>query len=103
MFHTATGLFTNSPLPTTQSNAFLSVPGTPCAYSGLHITTAAAEFSCLSRCRIQLFAKSRHCDGTRACIQVRIEVRKTVQPVRERNDGPVWRDARSKPQELGIE
>jgi len=55
------------------------------------------------RCRIQLLAKGRHCDGTGPCIQVRVEVRKTVQPVRERNDGPVWRDARSKPQELGIE
>ncbi len=34
----ATGLFRNSPLLTNQSSAFLSTPGTPCAYSGLQIS-----------------------------------------------------------------
>src|SRR4030095_15747521 len=37
----ATGLPTSSPLPTTQSSAFFNTPGTPCAYSGLAITTAS--------------------------------------------------------------
>jgi len=37
----AIGLFTSSPLLTTQSSAFFNTPGTPCAYSGLDITTAS--------------------------------------------------------------
>ena len=39
-FQRPTGFPTSSPLPTTQSKAFFSVPGTPWAYSGLEITTA---------------------------------------------------------------
>ena len=38
---TATGLSLNSPLPTSQSSAFFSAPGTPCAYSGLEMITAS--------------------------------------------------------------
>jgi hypothetical protein len=34
VFNMATGLSTSSPLPTSQSSAFLSDPGTPWAYSG---------------------------------------------------------------------
>jgi len=45
-FQRPTGFPTSSPLPTTQSKAFFSVPGTPWAYSGLEITTAAAAFTC---------------------------------------------------------
>ena len=41
-FSNATGLRTNSPLPTTQSRAFFNTPGTPCAYSGLEINTPSA-------------------------------------------------------------
>src|SRR6516225_3053661 len=45
-FQRPTGFPISSPLPTTQSKAFFSVPGTPWAYSGLEITTAAAAFTC---------------------------------------------------------
>jgi hypothetical protein len=38
----ATGFSASSPLPTTQSRAFLRTPGTPWAYSGLEITTPSA-------------------------------------------------------------
>ena len=38
-FQRPTGFPTSSPLPTIQSKAFFSVPGTPWAYSGLDITT----------------------------------------------------------------
>src|SRR6185295_10516278 len=43
----ATGFLYNSPLRTSQSSAFLSVPGTPCAYSGLEIRTPWLASSCL--------------------------------------------------------
>ena len=43
----ATGLSTKSPEETVQSNAFLSEPGTPKAYSGVQIKTAFASESCL--------------------------------------------------------
>src|SRR5438034_3235690 len=39
----ATGLPYNSPLATTQSSAFFSTPGTPCAYSGLEIKTPSLD------------------------------------------------------------
>lgn len=39
----AIGLSISSPLPTIQSNAFFNTPGTPCAYSGLEISTASAR------------------------------------------------------------
>src|SRR5207244_7055470 len=42
----ATGLPYNSPLATTQSSAFFSTPGTPCAYSGLEIKTPSLACSC---------------------------------------------------------
>src|SRR5262249_5086538 len=37
-----TGLPSSSPLETIQSSAFLSAPGTPCAYSGVEMTTPSA-------------------------------------------------------------
>jgi hypothetical protein len=44
----AVGLLLNSLAETVQSIAFLSVPGTPCAYSGVQIITAVAvEINCL--------------------------------------------------------
>src|SRR5262249_41256404 len=42
----ATGFSYNSPLATSQSSAFFSTPGTPCAYSGLEIITPADLASC---------------------------------------------------------
>src|SRR5205823_14790677 len=47
----ATGLPYNSPLATTQSSAFFSTPGTPCAYSGLEIKTRSEERRVGKECR----------------------------------------------------
>ena len=40
---TAIGLWISSPLPTTQSSAFFTTPGTPWAYSGLDIQDRIAR------------------------------------------------------------
>ena len=40
-FTSATGLSISSPLETSQSSAFFKTPGTPCAYSGLEISSAS--------------------------------------------------------------
>ncbi len=61
----ATGLSTNSPLPTTQSNAFFNTPGTPCAYSGLEMSTASH--------RVQLGSKSGDRLEWRVVVEVRVE------------------------------
>jgi hypothetical protein len=43
VFTSAIGFAISSPLPTIQSSAFFNTPGTPCAYSGLEISTASAS------------------------------------------------------------
>ena len=49
---TAVGLWTHSPLLTSQSRAFLRTPGTPCAYSGLTRSRASdAATACAGRRR----------------------------------------------------